>query len=409
MLTFFSAQAASCLEIATNLDLFPSPVKEGALDLHKTISLQGEITQGDAQQFLIALRRVEEEAQRFRHRLTKDSNALTIVYLSSTGGSVAEGFALAEVINSISDDGSVIVAVRDVCASACTIVLFSSVSRYARTCDLIGVHRASINGEETPQSVQVTLAISQYLREVGVPEEILNKMLRTEASRMAWLTTKDLALAGLSVLQDPCGKPISERSFAFIAAAANSGDPEAKYEMARRMLDESAAGDTKEVVFLLTREAAEAGIIDAQFLLGVLYSSGYGVEHSAEAAVQWYIAAAQKNHADAQYNLGHAFQNGVGVAINYEEAVYWFRKAAKAGKNDAALNLGSIYADGTSPHYSVARAIMWYAVCSYQGNEQCNGAAQYLAGIAEQEDLTTSERLFVECIETKLTVCDEVK
>ncbi|WP_148132454.1 tetratricopeptide repeat protein, partial [Neisseria sp. HMSC074B07] len=63
-------------------------------------------------------------------------------------------------------------------------------------------------------------------------------------------------------------------------------------------------------------------------------------------AVQWYRKAAEQGLADAQYNLGMMYANGQGVRQDYAEAVRWFRKTAEQGLAEAQYNLGLAYEQG---------------------------------------------------------------
>ena len=48
-------------------------------------------------------------------------------------------------------------------------------------------------------------------------------------------------------------------------------------------------------------------------------------------AVKWYRKAAEQGIAEAQYNLGVMYANGEGVPRDQAKAVEWLQKAAKQG------------------------------------------------------------------------------
>ena len=56
----------------------------------------------------------------------------------------------------------------------------------------------------------------------------------------------------------------------------------------------------------LLRLLAEQGHIDAQFMLGIIYSSGLGKPEDMTQAAHWYRLAAEQGHVDAQYKIGRA-------------------------------------------------------------------------------------------------------
>ncbi|MCB9885545.1 MAG: sel1 repeat family protein [Planctomycetes bacterium] len=94
---------------------------------------------------------------------------------------------------------------------------------------------------------------------------------------------------------------------------------------------------------------AEAGDAQAQFLLGVAYDEGRGVERDAATAAKWYRLAAAQDHALAQNNLGLLHYRGDGVARSTELAAFWFARAAGHGHADASGNLGLMQARGEAP------------------------------------------------------------
>jgi TPR repeat protein len=81
-----------------------------------------------------------------------------------------------------------------------------------------------------------------------------------------------------------------------------------------------------------TLERANAGDAMAQYDLGVMYSSGTGVQEDQTEAVKWYRMAAEQGDADAQHNLGVMYDNGAGVPEDDVEAYAWFSVVATGGQ-----------------------------------------------------------------------------
>ena len=63
-------------------------------------------------------------------------------------------------------------------------------------------------------------------------------------------------------------------------------------------------------------------------------------------AAKWWRKAADQGVAQAQYNLGIYYANGRGVARDPVEAVKWHRKAAEQWNAKALTELGLCYANG---------------------------------------------------------------
>ncbi|MEZ7694682.1 tetratricopeptide repeat protein [Neisseria sp. 27098_8_139] len=78
-------------------------------------------------------------------------------------------------------------------------------------------------------------------------------------------------------------------------------------------------------------KAAEQGLANAQYNLGVAYANGQGVHQDLVQAEQWYRKAAEQGFAEAQYNLGVMYAKGEGVRQNYKIANEWFGKACNNG------------------------------------------------------------------------------
>ena len=93
-----------------------------------------------------------------------------------------------------------------------------------------------------------------------------------------------------------------------------------------------------------TRAAAERGDAHAQFLVGVAYMNGWGVERDDAQALVWYRKAAEQKHQGAQHKLGEMYENGQGVAKDYAEAAAWFRKLVEQGNRSAQADLDRLRA-----------------------------------------------------------------
>mmetsp|Transcript_25266 Transcript_25266/g.56817 ORF Transcript_25266/g.56817 Transcript_25266/m.56817 type:complete len:561 (+) Transcript_25266:135-1817(+) len=87
-------------------------------------------------------------------------------------------------------------------------------------------------------------------------------------------------------------------------------------------------------------EKAEAGKVEAQYNLGVLYfSGGQGVEKDEAQAAEWLLKAAQQGDSPAMCLLGYMYEHGRGVAQSDKEALQWTRAAAEKGSPEAQFNL----------------------------------------------------------------------
>ncbi len=126
-------------------------------------------------------------------------------------------------------------------------------------------------------------------------------------------------------------------------------------------------------------EAANNGVANARYNLGVLYHQGLGVTQDTSKALNWYKAAAGQNHPEAQYNLGIAYIEGVGTTYSPEKAAANFESAARAGIMEAAYNLGLIHENGLLGNPAPDNAIYWYSRAAENGSPEGKAALNQLA------------------------------
>lgn len=127
-------------------------------------------------------------------------------------------------------------------------------------------------------------------------------------------------------------------------------------------------------------ELAENGDAEAQFQLGLKYSTGDGVAQDQVQAAAWYRKAAEQNHALAQFKLGLGFADGLGVERDATQAAFWFRRAANLGVAGAQFNLARICQrasmDGAEADAAESRieSYMWYELAAAQHYKAAEGA-----------------------------------
>ena len=83
--------------------------------------------------------------------------------------------------------------------------------------------------------------------------------------------------------------------------------------------------------FLHTSKAADQGLREAQYNLGVFFYNGINVPIDYEKAFCYFQKAATNNLAIAQYNLATCFHYGQGTKQDVHKAIIWYRKAVDQG------------------------------------------------------------------------------
>jgi TPR repeat protein len=221
--------------------------------------------------------------------------------------------------------------------------------------------------EETEiAAVDSTASVEEVLSATAAPER-----LTSEAPPIREKTTLAERIQPDSSLPAKV-KDIEQQAFAGVAEAqhdlaaiytAGHGGVKVDYERAAQWF----------------REAADNGVANARYNLGVLYHQGMGVERSIEDAIKWYTAAADLGHPEAQYNLGIAYIEGIGVPYDPSKASNYFENAAKSGITEAAYNLGLIHENGLLGQAKPDEALMWYKTAADKGSPEAKAALEQLA------------------------------
>lgn len=130
------------------------------------------------------------------------------------------------------------------------------------------------------------------------------------------------------------------------------------------------------------KEFAEKGDVVSQYVLGNYYCQNEDYQN----AVKWWRNAADLGIAEVQYCLGVCYENGNGVEKDYQEAVKWYRKAAEQGNEGAQCNLGFCYDKGRGIIQNKVKAYAWYALSSKNGDDVGNKNMKIL-----EKELTQSQ------------------
>ena len=109
---------------------------------------------------------------------------------------------------------------------------------------------------------------------------------------------------------------------------------------------------------------ADAGVANAEFMVGVMYENGYGVAADLTLSAKWYRRAAERGLASAQYNLSVFHQLARGVELDLSEAVRLSRLAAEKGHAAAQTNLGVFYMVGEGIGRDLVEAWKWLTIAA---------------------------------------------
>ena len=140
--------------------------------------------------------------------------------------------------------------------------------------------------------------------------------------------------------------------------------------------------------------AAEAGHLQAQYMLGRMLLDGQGGTRDVAKAREWLRQAAEGDHAKAQLTLGNLLHRGQGVKRDPVAARGWYREAAEANLGSAQTNLANMLARGRGGPQDPVLAYMWYAIASSgQSSETADERKVNLAKTMTPKQIMVAETL----------------
>lgn len=144
---------------------------------------------------------------------------------------------------------------------------------------------------------------------------------------------------GISYLD--AGRP--QQGLKFIRASANQGQPAAQYRLAKLYEAGVGVAADPDMARQLTERAARAGNRIAMHDLGLYYAEGRGgIERNMDTALSWFEKAAERGVVDSQYNLGVLFESSPEIPRNPVSSFVWYSVAASQGDQLAANRVGVI-------------------------------------------------------------------
>ena len=133
--------------------------------------------------------------------------------------------------------------------------------------------------------------------------------------------------------------------------------------------------------------AAARGLPAAQQRLGDFYARGLGFDQDLSKAFELYQSAAEAGYGPGQFSLAVALEKGAGVPVDNDLASLWYHRAASQGMAAAQYNLGRTFVSGGSGN-DPEQALFWYRQAANGGlaEAQNNLGLMYERGIGVDQD-----------------------
>lgn len=157
-----------------------------------------------------------------------------------------------------------------------------------------------------------------------------------------------------------------------LADAVRAGDPVALHDSALELL---ASGEKAKAVQML-KEAANRGLVMAEYRLAKLYERGEGVPRDMAASRSWTEKAAIGGNRLAMHDLAVFYAEGDAGPQSYAAAVEWFRAASDLGLVDSQYNLAVLYEQGLGLSQDKSEAAYWFEVAGRAGDQDASRRAR---------------------------------
>ncbi len=107
---------------------------------------------------------------------------------------------------------------------------------------------------------------------------------------------------------------------------------------------------------------------------------------------------AEQGNARAQWVLGQLYSNGWGISQDYKQAAKWFRLSAEQGYARSQFWMGDFHYRGNGVPKNLSRAYMWFNIGASNGNESSAKARDLIATEMNYRQIEKGQDLAHECV-----------
>jgi len=182
-------------------------------------------------------------------------------------------------------------------------------------------------------------------------------------------------------------------ALALLRQMAEAGHVQAQYRLG--IMYANAEGVPLNYVAAATwlRRAADQGLGRAQSILAWLYASGYGVTQDDVEAGRWYLSAARQGLPKDQYTVAGMYRWGrYGVERDPAEMIMWYQRAADRGFAPAQYALGQLLAKGVDVIRAPVTAFQWLSLAIINGSEPAKTTLMELTQEMTPDEIESAKR-----------------
>jgi len=220
----------------------------------------------------------------------------------------------------------------------------------------------------TPEdgSSQSSQALQQqviHLRDILMGQDLPEaRKVRIRELSGAWLAGDINAAVKLGhILEEGVDQTVPDtvQAFEIFLLAAEEGNAQAQYEVARYLRHGLAGIQDLDAAIQWYESAAEQGHADSWAELGHLIIERKDGEANSIMGIEYFKQAAELGSTDAQFYLGSAYMDGSVVEVDRSESIYYLEMAAQGGNVQAMRGLFHLYANAQSPNANSEKALVY--------------------------------------------------
>ncbi|MDH5217483.1 MAG: SEL1-like repeat protein, partial [Gammaproteobacteria bacterium] len=156
-----------------------------------------------------------------------------------------------------------------------------------------------------------------------------------------------------------------ENAAGLLRPLARDGSVEAQYLLGRMYEQGDGVARDEAEAKKLFKLAADQGHDNAGQRLALYENADSGEE---SVVLEWYLPAAEEGDMEAQYNLGFMYETGWGVGIDEKMAANWYKEASDLQHDMAQLRLGMMYVVGSGVSKDIDQGVELLRLAAENGN-----------------------------------------
>lgn len=152
---------------------------------------------------------------------------------------------------------------------------------------------------------------------------------------------------------------------------SNSINPDVQERLNKlKEVSEVFKGQDYAKAFEMTNDETIRDVPIVQYLRGLMYFNGDGINKNIYKAIDLWEKASLKGQKDAMKRLGFVYYLGIGSEPNYIKAKELFEESAKKGDAESAYILALMYFDGDIIEKNEEKGMKWLEESANLGNEE---------------------------------------